>query len=129
MKGVHQSLVGLGFGSLIVLRRVENAGRRLRYLCRCACGTEKAIEARNLQSGRTRSCGCFKMQKITDRQSEVLAFIREHQRENQRPPTRAEIARNFGWSSPNAAEDHIRALVSKGAIRLTPGKARGIEVA
>jgi repressor LexA len=44
------------------------------------------------------------------------------------PPTRAEIAGAFGFASPNAAEDHLRALAKKGAITLEPGSARGIRL-
>ncbi|MCK7494160.1 MAG: hypothetical protein MZW92_25235 [Comamonadaceae bacterium] len=34
------------------------------------------------------------------------------------PPTRAEIARQLGFRSANAAEDHLRALARKGVIEL-----------
>jgi SOS-response transcriptional repressor LexA len=41
-------------------------------------------------------------------------------------PTRAEISREFGWASANAAEDHLRALERKGLLKVLPGTARGI---
>ena len=63
--------------------------------------------------------------KLTWRQSQVLAYIREHQREHGMPPTRKEIAAFFGWSSINAAQEHINALRRKGAIT-TKHLARGI---
>jgi repressor LexA len=44
------------------------------------------------------------------------------------PPTRAEICAALGFASPNAAEDHLRALARKGAIELLPGASRGIVV-
>jgi len=44
------------------------------------------------------------------------------------PPTRAEIAEAFGFKSPNAAEEHLRALQRKGAIDLVPGASRGIQL-
>ncbi len=44
------------------------------------------------------------------------------------PPTRAEIARELGFRSPNAAEDHLRALARKGVIALVPGASRGIQL-
>jgi len=44
------------------------------------------------------------------------------------PPTRAEIAEALGFRSPNAAEDHLRALARKGAIELLPGASRGIRL-
>jgi repressor LexA len=44
------------------------------------------------------------------------------------PPTRAEIARELGFKSPNAAEDHLRALQRKGVLDLVPGASRGIQL-
>ena len=44
------------------------------------------------------------------------------------PPTRAEIAKNLGFRSANAAEDHLKALAKKGAITLIPGTSRGIRL-
>jgi repressor LexA len=41
------------------------------------------------------------------------------------PPTRAEIARKLGFKSPNAAEEHLRALQRKGVIDLIPRVAAG----
>jgi repressor LexA len=65
---------------------------------------------------------------LTQRQSEVVRFIENFSAGSGYPPTRAEIARHFGWSSANAAEDHLRALVKKGVIALVPGISRGIRV-
>jgi repressor LexA len=44
------------------------------------------------------------------------------------PPTRAEIARELGFRSANAAEEHLRALARKGVIALVPGTSRGIQL-
>ena len=44
------------------------------------------------------------------------------------PPTRAEIAAELGFRSPNAAEEHLRALARKGVIQLLPGASRGIRL-
>ena len=68
------------------------------------------------------------MEKLTPRQQQILDMIRRHVEENNAPPTRAEIARSFGFRSPNAAEQHLRALARKGVIELTPGNARGIRL-
>jgi repressor LexA len=65
---------------------------------------------------------------LTSRQSEVLSFIREFLEETGMPPTRAEIATKLGFRSPNAAEEHLRALQRKGAIELIPGASRGIQL-
>ena len=65
---------------------------------------------------------------LTPRQQEILDFIRNHLEVFNAPPTRAEIAGAFGFASPNAAEDHLRALARKGSITLEPGSARGIRL-
>lgn len=66
------------------------------------------------------------MQTLTDRQQRVLDFIIEFMHSEGFPPTRAEICDALGFRSPNAAEDHLRVLVKKGAIEMLPGTSRGI---
>lgn len=68
------------------------------------------------------------MLKLTPRQSEILTFIKRCIEDNGYPPTRAEIATKLGFKSPNAAEEHLKALARKGAIEMTPGASRGIRV-
>lgn len=68
------------------------------------------------------------MQKLTTRQQQILDFIRSYMESNGYPPTRVDIARELGFRSPNAAEDHLRALARKGAIEMIPGASRGIRL-
>lgn len=68
------------------------------------------------------------MDQLTERQAEILNFVRETLRDKGAPPTRADIARVFGFSSPNAAERHLRAIEAKGLIELHPGSARNIRL-
>jgi repressor LexA len=68
------------------------------------------------------------MLKLTPRQAEILAFIKQCLEDNGYPPTRAEIAQQLGFKSPNAAEEHLKALARKGAIEMTPGASRGIRI-
>jgi repressor LexA len=68
------------------------------------------------------------MLKLTPRQAEILAFIKRCLEDNGFPPTRAEIALELGFKSPNAAEEHLKALARKGAIEMTPGASRGIRI-
>ena len=65
---------------------------------------------------------------LTSRQAEILELIRSYIAEEGCPPTRAEIAASLGFRSPNAAEDHLRALERKGVIELVPGASRGIRL-
>lgn len=66
--------------------------------------------------------------KLTARQQEILDLIRAAVVRTGFPPTRAEIAQALGFRSPNAAEDHLKALARKGAIELTAGASRGIRL-
>jgi repressor LexA len=68
------------------------------------------------------------MDELTPRQAEVLRLINDFLQKTGFPPTRAEIARVFGFSSANAAEDHLRALERKGYIDMLPGASRGIRL-
>jgi repressor LexA len=68
------------------------------------------------------------MSELTPRQKQILHFIRDSIADSGMPPTRAEIATELGFRSPNAAEEHLRALQRKGAIELMPGTSRGIQL-
>jgi repressor LexA len=65
---------------------------------------------------------------LTPRQSEILKLIQDSLIETGMPPTRAEIAAEMGFKSPNAAEEHLRALQRKGVLDLIPGASRGIQL-
>ena len=70
----------------------------------------------------------YSMSDLTPRQANVLRFIQRSLNETGMPPTRAEIAAELGFRSPNAAEEHLRALARKGVIQLLPGASRGIQL-
>jgi repressor LexA len=62
----------------------------------------------------------------TDRQLEILDFLRERSR--MAGPTVREVMQHFGFKSVNGAMCHLVALERKGLIVRHPGQARGIEV-
>ncbi|MDB1122700.1 transcriptional repressor LexA [Vibrio algarum] len=68
------------------------------------------------------------MKPLTPRQQQVLDLIRDKIDDTGMPPTRAEIARELGFRSANAAEEHLKALAKKQAIEIIPGASRGIRV-
>ena len=68
------------------------------------------------------------MNELTARQAEVLQLIADFLQATGFPPTRAEIAKQLGFRSANAAEDHLRALERKGYIEMLPGASRGIRL-
>lgn len=65
---------------------------------------------------------------LTARQQHVFDFIVKTMGELGYPPTRAEIAKALGFRSPNAAEEHLRALERKGVIRIIRNTSRGIRL-
>lgn len=65
---------------------------------------------------------------LTPRQQNVYDFIIKTISDMGYPPTRAEISRALGFRSPNAAEEHLRALERKGVIRMIRGTSRGIRL-
>lgn len=65
--------------------------------------------------------------KLTDKQAAILKFVRQSLKKRGYPPTRQEIADEFGFSSPNAADSHLRLIELKGYIELVH-VSRGIRV-
>jgi repressor LexA len=68
------------------------------------------------------------MRELTERQRAIVQFIERCISRDARAPTRGEIAAEFGFRSPNAAEAHLRALERKGVLTLKGGTARGIDL-
>ena len=66
------------------------------------------------------------MKNLTKRQEEILNLIKTHILDYGFPPTRADIANALGFKSPNAAEQHLRAIEKKGFISILSGASRGI---
>lgn len=65
---------------------------------------------------------------LTARQAQILELIRQYITDTGYPPTRADIAKELGFKSANAAEEHLKALARKGAIEMIPGTSRGIRL-
>ena len=61
-------------------------------------------------------------------QQQVYDLIQSKIEDTGMPPTRAEIARELGFRSANAAEEHLKALARKQAIEIIPGASRGIRI-
>lgn len=59
-------LLGKTFGRLTVIERVGTDGKRIRWRCVCACGSEKVTAASNLARGLTRSCGCLQRDRTSN---------------------------------------------------------------
>ncbi|CAG8999943.1 MAG: LexA repressor [Candidatus Celerinatantimonas neptuna] len=68
------------------------------------------------------------MKALTKRQTQVLELVKSHIQATGMPPTRVEIAKELGFRSANAAEEHLKALNRKGMIEMIPGASRGIRL-
>jgi repressor LexA len=66
--------------------------------------------------------------RLTERQQQILDLVHSAIQRTGAPPTRAEIAAELGFRSPNAAEEHLQALARKGVIELVGGTSRGIRL-
>ena len=65
------------------------------------------------------------MKEPTDRELEVLEFMRRFQREHGMPPTAREVCTEFGFSSTNSAVEYFKRLENKGLVTHRPRIARG----
>ncbi|MDB9935092.1 transcriptional repressor LexA [Gammaproteobacteria bacterium] len=68
------------------------------------------------------------MKELTKQQTKVLACVEVYLNQTGFPPTRAEICKELGFKSPNAAEMHLRALEKKRYINIKSGSSRGISI-
>ena len=58
------------FGMLVAEQPIQPAksgeGKRWKWRCICDCGTETIVDANNLSSGHTTSCGCYNRKKLME---------------------------------------------------------------
>lgn len=57
---------GKRFGRLIVLQRAPNHNGRKAWGCKCDCGNLCVVTDKNLKSGTTKSCGCLRLDRMSD---------------------------------------------------------------
>ena len=65
---------------------------------------------------------------LTDRQRQILEFIKAEMRRKGYPPTVRDIGEAVGLSSSSTVHSHLAALEAKGLIRRDPSKPRALEV-
>ena len=68
------------------------------------------------------------MKYLTERQRDILQFIREFQAERGVTPTHREICDRFGFSSYGTVYKHLSLLEKKGLIRRDWNQKRGVEL-
>lgn len=62
------------------------------------------------------------MKDLTEIQEAVYEYLKEHLIENHRLPTYGEVSNYFGWTSANAAHQHIYYLSRKGYVEYIGSK-------
>ncbi len=68
------------------------------------------------------------MRYLTERQRDILQFIREFQKSRGVAPTHREICDHFGFSSYGTVYKHLSLLEKKGLIRRDWNQKRGVEI-
>ena len=74
-------LTGYVFGRLKVISRFEErtkTDKRVAWNCICSCGTQAIVNAGNLRSGTTKSCGCFRKE-VTSERMKILKNKRKNE--------------------------------------------------
>ena len=70
----------------------------------------------------------YSYRNLTQRQTQILDFLQNFKNQEGVAPTYREISGHFGFKSPKAASDHVRALEKKGYVRLHVKRSRSIEI-
>ena len=63
------------------------------------------------------------MHDLTQRQQQIVDFIRRRQQASGLTPSFQEIAEHFGFRSPTTVADHLRLIRKKGVLASEPGRA------
>lgn len=65
-----KDLTGQRFGRLTVLKDSgERQKRMVMWLCKCDCGNFKKVRTDHLKDNRVKSCGCFHLERIKEKNS------------------------------------------------------------
>ena len=57
-------LTGQRYGRLTALRKTATRGGRVAWECRCECGGSVVVQASDLRTGHTSSCGCLRLERL-----------------------------------------------------------------
>lgn len=67
-QGKFIDMTGQKFGRMTALEFFAGGGgKKPKWLCRCECGIEKKVTGYQLRSGKTKSCGCLRNDKSSER--------------------------------------------------------------
>lgn len=63
----HEDLAGQKYNFLTFIKRVENRGRQVIWLCECDCGNLVEVSSAKVKRGHTKSCGCLLRKSSSER--------------------------------------------------------------
>lgn len=90
-----KDLTGKKIGRLTVIKIMEGRyNRQIKYLCKCECGNETVVAGHNLITGRTKSCGCFNIDKLT---SDVVCDTKVSALTSKMPNTNSSGVKGVYW--------------------------------
>lgn len=66
---MYRDLTGLMFGDLYVIEKLDTRSKNgcMLWKCRCKCGNTTIVTSSNLNSGNTKSCGCYRSRIASER--------------------------------------------------------------
>lgn len=73
-------LTGMRFGKWLVIKRGENKGKEVRWVCKCDCGNVKTVSAASLKKGTSTNCGCEKIVDLSGKRFGKLLVIEKAER-------------------------------------------------
>lgn len=95
--GTLIDLTGSVYGRLTVLQRGPNKSGKPGWVCRCQCGTVKALLGSDLRSGAVQSCGCLR----NDRVRATISTHGDAGRGRKRPEYNVWLAMRSRCNNPN----------------------------
>jgi hypothetical protein len=61
------NLIGQKFGRWSVINQAKSYKRGTAWNCECDCGTKRVVSGKLLRSGESKSCGCYHLEMITEK--------------------------------------------------------------
>lgn len=117
--GKFIDMSGQKFGRLTIVRQVgtQSKNRQIVWLCKCDCGNNATATRSNLVSGRMKSCGCAKLERVSELN---LKHGKRHTRvyriwlnmKNRCNNTRGEDYENYGGRGIAICDDWQRSFES-----------------
>lgn len=69
-------LTGKRFGRLVVIEKAPSKNKRTMWKCQCDCGIIKNVSAIGLTKGTSKSCGCYNLEKLSERAKHNMSKTR-----------------------------------------------------